>query len=95
MQMNAHIDKVRASYKCPCCNTRLITELMYLPQYRKKSSPQTVTSTWCNKCETRSTVEYRVFKKRNGKPGLKVFKLTSGENEFTRRFRLLGWSQQQ
>lgn len=85
------IRKVRVSFKCPVCDKWTEEELMYIPTKRGKPHPKTASSHWCNHCGVRHSIDYRIFKKRDGSPKIKVFKLSSNEKEFVRRFKVIAW----
>jgi len=85
------IKKVLVSYKCPECSAENQIDLMYIPHKRGTKHPATSSSFWCSKCQVRTMIDYRVFKRRDGTPRLKVYHLKVNEVDFVKRFKVLAW----
>lgn len=85
------IKKVNAIYKCPQCNKHIVVSLMYLPTKWKRDHPETKTCHRCQFCDAKNIINYRVFRKRDGSPRLKIYELTSDNEKCKKYFKHLQW----
>ena len=85
------VGRVKVSYKCPMCDSENQSDLMYIPHKRGQKHPATSSSYWCSRCGARHIIDYRVFKRRDGTPRIKVYHFKAGEEEFVKRFKVLAW----
>ena len=85
--------RVKIGFKCPVCSCEIQTDVLYLPtKVGVEKHPQTVRSVWCDKCNNKSILDYRIYRKRDGSPKLKVHKLIFDGKECTRRYKIISWS---
>jgi len=76
-------------YECPACKKKVEREFsMVRPAI---ASVKTTNSYWCKnvRCGATHCVTYRLFKKRNGEPKIKIYAFTSNGEAYVKRFRLL------
>ena len=81
------LTEVPIRYRCPECGHKVSTNLLYFPTKWGRVHPQTAVSNLCARCGTRNTLEYRVFKRRDGSHRLKSFKMMSGDRQLKRGFK--------
>lgn len=82
-------------YLCPTCDKKVWQDFSMLTP--ASASVQTTNSYWCKNqdCGVTHKVIYRLFKKRDGEPKIKVFEFISNGEPYTKRFKPLNLKQKE